>query len=452
VKQIRLALMVLMFASFTLAAETPPLWRAGIGREKITPREPLWMTGYAARTHPAEGTAQDLWVKALAVEDPSGNRAVLLTLDLCGITREISDRVAAEIERRHRIPRSGVMTNVSHTHCSPWVEGNLLGMRLYSPEDMQKLRNYRQWLEEMMLRAAHAAVESLAPAKLSWGEDLAGFGINRRNNADKDVPKLRATGELRGPTDPRVPVLALRAPSGELRALLISYACHNTTLAFYQWHGDYAGCAMLELERRHPGASVLFVTGCGADQNPTPRSTVEHAEAHGRELADSVDRALTRPMQRIEGQLSLAWADITLAVDGRPAESELREMREKDQPYKEMYQAWSHVVSEQLRTQGDAALRYTYPIQVWKLGPLAWIGLGGEVVVDYSLRLRRELGENAWVFGYCNDVMAYIPSERVLKEGRYEGNTSKYVYGRVGPWAPGLEEQIVGKTRELMGR
>jgi hypothetical protein len=117
-----------------------------------------------------------------------------------------------------------------------------------------------------------------------------------------------------------------------------------------------------------------------------------------------------------------------------------------------MYQAWSHMVSEQLRAQGDAALQYAYPIQVWKLGSLSWIGLGGEVVVDYGLRLRRELGDSTWVFGYCNDVMAYIPNERVLKEGRYEGDTSKYVYGRVGKWAPGLEEKIVGKTRELIGR
>jgi hypothetical protein len=446
-----LLVVVLIFGSMCFGAE-PPTWRAGTGREKITPREPLWMTGYAARTHPAEGTAQDLWVKALAFEDPAGQRGVLLTLDLCGITRAITDRVASEIEKRYQVPRRAVMTNVSHTHCSPWVEGNLIGMRLYTPEDMRKLVDYRRWLEETMIRAASAALDSLAPAKLSWGEDLAGFGINRRNNAEKDVAKLRATGELRGPTDPRVPVLAVRAPNGELRALLVSYACHNTTLSFYQWHGDYAGCAQVELEKRHPGATVLFAIGCGADQNPNPRGLVEHAEAHGRALADAADRALERPMQRIEGKFSPVFADITLEVAGPPPESELREMREKEQPNKEMYQAWSHAVSEQLRTQGDSALRYTYPVQVWKLGGLSWIALGGEVVVDYSLRLRRELGDTTWVFGYCNDVMAYIPNERVLKEGRYEGNTSKYVYGRVGPWAPGLEAKIVGKVHELIGR
>jgi hypothetical protein len=441
-----------MMFSLSHAAEPAAMWHAGTGREKITPQEPLWMTGYAARTHPADGTAQDLWVKALAFEDPSGNRGVLLTLDLCGITAAITGRVAEELERKYKIPRSGVITNVSHTHCSPWVEGNLIGMRLYSPGDLQKLKNYRAWLEETMIRAASAAVDSLAPAKLSWGEDLASFGFNRRNNTEKDVAKLRATGELKGPTDPRVPVLAVRAPNGDLRALLVSYACHNTTLSFYQWHGDYAGCAQVELEQRHPGATVLFAIGCGADQNPNPRGTIEYAEAHGRALADAADRALARPMQRIEGKFSGVFTEISLPIAGPPPESEIREMREKEQPNKEMYQAWSHAVTEQLRTQGDAALRYTYPIQIWKLGGLSWIALGGEVVVDYSLRLRRELGEGTWVFGYCNDVMAYIPNERVLQEGRYEGNTSKYVYGRVGPWAPGLEDKIVGKARELVGR
>ncbi|MEN9813204.1 MAG: hypothetical protein RL479_1890, partial [Verrucomicrobiota bacterium] len=57
-----------------------------------------------------------------------------------------------------------------------------------------------------------------------------------------------------------------------------------------------------------------------------------------------------------------------------------------------------------------------------------------------------------WVFGYSNDVMAYIPNERVLREGRYEGETSMVPYGQPGPWAPGLEDQIVGAVHDLLGR
>src|SRR4051812_20085675 len=67
------------------AATTSASWRAGVGREKITPPAGLWMTGYAVRDRPADGTAQDLWAKALAIADPAGNRGVLLTLDLTGI-------------------------------------------------------------------------------------------------------------------------------------------------------------------------------------------------------------------------------------------------------------------------------------------------------------------------------------------------------------------------------
>jgi hypothetical protein len=69
--------------------------------------------------------------------------------------------------------------------------------------------------------------------------------------------------------------------------------------------------------------------------------------------------------------------------------------------------------------------------------------LGGEVVVDYAFRLRKVLGNELMIMGYANDVMAYIPSERVLKEGGYEGETSMYVYGHDGKWTPGIEDQIV---------
>ncbi|HUR59173.1 MAG TPA: neutral/alkaline non-lysosomal ceramidase N-terminal domain-containing protein [Opitutaceae bacterium] len=447
-------LLALLLSTAGAGAAPAATWRAGTGREKITPPAGLWMTGYAIRQGPAEGTAQELWVKALAFSDPSGNRGVLLTLDLCGITREVSDRVAAELERQHRIPRSAVITNVSHTHCSPMYGGYLHGLRILPPDGAAKAEAYTRNLEQKMIRAGSAALASVRPVAISWGEDAATFGFNRRENADKDVPRLRAEGKLKGPFDSRVPVLAVRrgGEEGEIVALLVSYACHNTTLDFMQWHGDYAGCAQLELERRHPDATVLFAMGCGADANPSPRGTLEIVEQHGRDLADAADRALARPMTRVEGTFRCAFEDIALTFQRKPTEEELREAWEKDQPYKEMYQAWSASVREQLRTKGDDILRYAYPIQAWRLGNLSWAILGGEVVAEYSLRLRKELGADLWVFGYSTDVMAYIPSERVLTLGGYEGKSSMVPYARPSAWSPGLEEKIVARTAELVTR
>ena len=91
---------------------------------------------------------------------------------------------------------------------------------------------------------------------------------------------------------------------------------------------------------------------------------------------------------------------------------------------------------------------YPYPIQTWRLGDgPTWITLGGEVVVDFSLRLKTELGpDDVWVAGYANDVMAYIPSLRVLREGGYEGGGAMRYYGQPSPWAEDVEELIIDEV------
>ena len=74
------------------------------------------------------------------------------------------------------------------------------------------------------------------------------------------------------------------------------------------------------------------------------------------------------------------------------------------------------------------------------------------MVVDYSLRLKHELGrERTWVIAYANDVCAYMPSLRVLREGGYEGAESMIYYGHHGPWAPTIEENIMRTVHELAG-
>src|SRR5205814_4683622 len=122
-------------ATTAVAAEAG--WRAGVAREDITPPAGLWMTGYAVRDHPADGAAQDLWVKALVLADPAGQRGIMFTLDLCDITREISDHVAASLMTRYALPRSAIVTNVSHTHCAPWVEGGIAGLRIFPPDGLK---------------------------------------------------------------------------------------------------------------------------------------------------------------------------------------------------------------------------------------------------------------------------------------------------------------------------
>lgn len=402
----------------------------------------MWLSGYAARTRPAEGKLQDLWVKALALEDAEGNVGLLVTLDLVGISRELSHSIRTEITRRWRIPRPNILLAVSHTHSGPAIEGNLTTMYALDQEQARRVHAYRLELEANVLRTVSSAMDQRRPAQLAWGSGKADFAVNRRNNKEADVPRLRTEGALRGPVDHNVPVLAVYGPERQLLAVAFGYACHATVLDGYLWSSDYPGAAQNALEAAHPGALALFWAGCGADQNPLPRRQVAHVEQYGKALAASVDAVLARPLTNLAPHLAAAGTEVDLPFAGLPTREQIvTDARSTNR----FTAARAKMLLEQIDKQGALHGSYPYPVNVWRLGKtLTWIGLGGEVVVDYALRLKKELGPGpVWVAAYCNDVMAYIPSKRVLDEGGYEGGGAMVYYGLPAFWGPRVEEVLV---------
>jgi hypothetical protein len=441
--------LLLPLAPLTAHADQPgpSRWKAGAAKVAITPRQPLWMSGYAARTKPPEGKLTDLWAKALALEDPAGRRALLVTMDLVGIDRGLSRAVCAELRKKYGLPREAVLLSVSHTHTGPVVGNNLAAMYFLDDRQQRLVHDYAAELRKRLVEVAGAALKDLAPAELSWQVGKATFAVNRRNNKETDVPRLRELGRLRGPVDHDVPVLAVRDPEGHLRAVAFGYACHATVLPYYQWSGDYPGFAQKDLEETHPGVVALFWAGCGGDQNPLPRRKTALAEAYGRELAGAVLAVLRAPMTPVRGSLHLAYAEIDLPFAAVPT----RERLAQDTLARDRYVARrAKLLLEQMDKKGSLRGTYPYPVQAWRLGPgLTLVALGGEAVVDFALRLKRELGPGrTWVCAYANDVMAYIPSLRVLKEGGYEGGGAMVYYGLPSVWSPRVEELIVAAAHD----
>jgi hypothetical protein len=415
-----------------------------VAKVVITPDQPMWMSGYAGRNHPSEGKVHDLWAKALVIEDEAGTKAVLITLDLVGIDRETSQAICKGIMSRHNLPRAAIAICSSHTHTGPVVGTNLMSMYREKLNDEQKQRivDYTKAMTQKVIGIVDEAMKDLAPAKLASGIGKAEFAVNRRENREADVPELRENGELKGPVDHEVPVLTVKDGDGKLKAIVCGYACHATVLSFNQWSGDWPGFAQVEIEKDHPGAMCLFWAGCGADQNPLPRRTVELAENYGRQLANAVGEVLATDMKPITGKLGLRYIELDLPL----AELPTKEAIQKDtQSNDEYVAARAKMLLEEIDRSGKLAATYPYPIQLWRLGDAADFALlGGEVVVDYSLRLKTSWPKTElWVAGYSNDVMAYIPSRRVLKEGGYEGASSMIYYGLPTVWSPEVEDMIV---------
>lgn len=426
------------------AAET---WKAGSAKANITPEKYMWMAGYGGRDKPAEGKLTDLWAKALALEDANGRRAVLITLDLVGIDRGLSTAVCGKLKEKYKLDREQIAICVSHTHTGPVVARNLRPMHyLLLDESQQKLIDeYANFLEARIVAVVGEALNRLEPSALSWGSGQATFAVNRRNNPEPKVPELKAEGKLRGPVDHDVPVLAVRSAAGKLKTVVFGYACHATVLSFFQWSGDYPAFAQMELEKAHPDCLALFWAGCGADQNPLPRRTVELAQGYGKQLAESVEAVLAKELVAVTPELQTSYREIPLPLGKLPT---LEEITASAASADKFVAARAKMFLTDIEAGRSLAQTYPYPVGLWRLGKdVRFVILGGEVVVDYATRIKSELsGTKTWVAGYANDVMAYIPSRRVLTEGGYEGAGAMVYYGLPTSWAPEVEELIVAEV------
>lgn len=439
------------FSPPSLAAES---WKAGVAKANITPQQPMWMAGYAARTKPAEGKLTDLWAKALALEDAAGKQAVLVTLDLVGIERHFSVPLCEKLQARYQLDRSQIALNSSHTHSGPVVDRNLRPMHEYSLEKPQQelIHQYADKLEADIIQVVGEALGKLAPAQLGWTSGKTDFAVNRRNNKEPEVPKLREAGQLKGPSDHDVPVLVVKDNSGKLVAVAAGYACHATVLSGYEWSGDYPGNFQIAIEKAHPGTIAMYWAGCGADQNPIPRREVPLAEKYGNQLAAAVEEVLPGPLTPIAPKLSTTYEEIPLAFAQLPTRDELETQTKDTNKYIAMR---ARMLLEEMDAGKPLQPTYAYPIQVWRLGSeIQWFFLGGEVVVDFAIRTKAEQrGTKTWLAGYSNDVMAYIPSRRVLNEGGYEGGGAMVYYGQPTVWSERVEEQIMEAiSRQAGGR
>jgi putative membrane-bound dehydrogenase-like protein len=427
---VRAALILLLLL---VAAHADEL-RIGVAQLDVTPDYPVRLNGFASRKTESDGITGRIWVKAIAFADEREGPAVLITADTLGIPVSIVTEIAERLRKQVGLKPERLTITASHTHSAPMLRGiaNPIFGHDLSAEEWEHITRYTAEFTDALEAVALAAVKDAQPARLETTTGEVAFAINRRT---KD-----------GPVDHELPLLVVRAPDGKVRAVWFSYACHCVTLSHSKLSGDWAGFAMEEIQRDFPGAIALMSAGCGADQNPRTGVTgdkVEAAQAQGRELADEVKRLLAGPLTPISTAPTTQRAEIELAYDTPRTRAEWLELAKKGGQF--AYYARLNLMRIDHGEQLPRSL--AYPVQTWRFDEqFAAVFLPGEVVVDYGLRLKREL-RNVITVGYANDAPAYIPSERVLMEGGYEGGGAMVYYDRPNRFAPGLEQKIVDAVR-----
>ena len=426
-------------------------YKIGLANVCITPQEPVWLDGYAGppRDQPFDGVLDDLHAKAMAFEDALGNKALLITADLCCVRKTQVESYCAKITQVTGLKRNQILFNFSHTHSGPIVGLVDADMFALPADQVKRLRAYSERLQQQLTVLAVSALADLRPGDLAYGIGSApGFVINRRV-LDKQGKYASMGLNHAGPIDSPVPVLRVNRTDGSLRAVLFGLACHPISLGgILKVSGDLVGAAQTVIEQQSPGVQAMFMQGCGADADAEPGRGVAACNQYGNDLAAAVSKVLRGPMRPICGsiQTELEWVDLPLAVV--PCRRELEQRAAG--PIEDSYTA-RHLLG--LLDQGRIPqTSYNAPIALWRFGQNpSLLGLPGDTASGYATMARERLGnQQLWAAGYCNDICAYLPTSQILAEGGYE---CRGMFGPDYGWmAPEVERTILDAIQRINQR
>lgn len=431
-----------------------PTVAVGAAKIDITPDLPIRLSGYQSRTTEADKIETRLYARALAIGADAQEPVVLITAELIGIGEATSTAVAEALRARFGIARARVAVCATHTHTGPALADVIPYMfsQDLPADEAGRIAGYTTMLRGRLIEVAAQALANRQPARLAWGEGRVDFATQRRVVVDG---KWKNFGLVAGgPVDHALPVLRVTDPAGAVRAVLVNYACHCTTLGGTDnfVHSDWAGDAAARLEASHAGASVLVAIGCGADANPGMPRGLPGVGVHGARVAEETTRLLAGPLRPLGPVTQASFRRIELPLDRVVTRAELQQRLGPGGRSAAAYAAGKFLA--ELDAGRALPTAVPYPVQAWAFGrDLTMVFLGGEVVAEYALRLRRELDATwLWVNAYANAVPCYVPARRMYPEGGYEVDNSMDYYGWPVRLAIDTEDRLVAAVRELVPR
>ncbi len=378
---------------------------------------------------------EELFARGLAVKK-GDNTVLMLCLDLCGVTYGFINEIKGELARKRGIPSSAILFNASHTHFVPGTQAWLT----WAPHNRLPDSNYlNKVVRPGIIKAAEDALDNMKPSTIYFGRGATNIGFNRSNRGQET------------PYDDAVDVIRVVSQNGKDNSLLVLSGCHPVAgtkgSGHYTISSNYPGYvrSILEQTTGH-STKALFMQGCGGDINPR-----DEPEITGMKLALDVLKVLNTGMKPLTGE-------ITFVLDSLKAptvpweKSKIEQFRDENiklgagmEPERNVEWAKIMLKNYEQNTMPAEMPVYIHTINIgnWKL-----VGLSRETVTEYSLAIKKLWPDKmVSVAGYCNDVSSYLPVERHIKTGVYEGYGSYLWYGQPSAFPLNILELVVNHIR-----
>lgn len=434
----------LVFTLATLSGIAAPIL-AGTAKGPIAPHAQAWLTGFAGRTRPAEPNSDKIFARALALDDGSGGRVVILSVELMAIPRAVSERVAADLMKAHELERGQIVINAGGTHSAPFVQGLQSILAPQGADEQRDIVNYTAALARSLVDLASNALANMQPARLSFSVGRTAFAVNWH------LPELAEKSGLGNAVASALPVLRVATINGDVLAVVFGYALRNAVSGAesYSIGGDYAGIAAAALERDIPGSVALFLRLCDGDQAPPQSGSEDLANRFGPTLAAEVIRLLGLPMRPVNGRMRATLIEISLAFTPHTRGQFEAESKSNDPVLAGRARLMLRAYDARWEPRA-----LPYPVQAIRIGRgFTLIALAGEPVLGYALKIQKLLRlKDLIVAGGTSDAGYVVPGPGTDDSNNRHLADSIIYSGLPGVFTDETEERILGAVERAWRR
>jgi neutral ceramidase len=396
--------------------------QAGIAKVCITPPVGCLMDGYGDRTHGAEGIHDDLFARALVLDDGVVKMA-LVSVEIVGLRGDSIAAIRERVKASTGIPGSHLYISAVHTHSGPTCR--------YGDDELSN-RNLAA-TEDKIAGAVMMANTQLTPAQVEFGRAPVQCGVNRRELRNgRIVLGVNPTG----PTYPWVDFLHVMDAAGNTLAVWFCHPVHAVVMgpSNYLISGDLPGAAARFIER-NCGGVALFANGCCGNINSFPHNTTfADVEKLGRRLGAAVVKGLTEieAPAVCDGALFGLQHAFLLPIEELPRlEVARQDVREKEQALKNANGAgelfWRGLELQRahdrlkLAEAGEQPQGLPAAAHVVVIADTALVGLPFEVFIELADAIQADSPfARTIVNGYTNGYLGYMPTREAFAEGGYE--------------------------------
>ncbi|MDP2899332.1 MAG: hypothetical protein Q8Q12_22575 [bacterium] len=437
--------------NFVLSFGGQAALKGGCAKVNITPPLGIPLTG--SKGEPGDRILDELYAKALVLNDGS-NTIAIVSADLLYVPlEEITNPIRGIVKEKTGIPEDNVLICATHTHSGPEVfrktklgPGNETPASKIDNAYLQTL--IRQIASSVLLAYGNMEEVKVGAAKGEVPEVVYNRRPKRANGSAQMAftlpPEVIATRRIVaspegsvnvtftlppeqpeltfGPIDPEVVVLRIENTTGEMVSSLVNFACHPVSIypsLPYSISADFPAYATRVVEKSE-GGTCLFALGTAGDIVPIQRGAVPRQRI-GKALGGEALRRL---------QFARTSGDATLSATKKAIEFPLKEPvagnegGDADKPPKSL----------------------TTEIQVLRIGDSYLLGLPGEILVEVGLEIKKRAGvQNLFLITLCNDVIGYVCHKEGYDEGGYEPGTGTNL-------AKGAGETLVKEALDLIGQ